>query len=208
LDLVAGFTRRTGVPGLLIGCWAALITLASPAGAQEPACPATPSEWRHQCRSAAMDVTRLDREIADLASVMNDPNVLLVNADRLPGESAQELMTRIGRASGLRSPVTRTWLPIRGRYYLADQDRVVVAIGRRDYWRYLGEVFGLNSAEAKSIFSTQERMGLDIRLTRFLGPNGRIGQMRAELRRREDFIDRCCGSPPMLNGTPPRVSTP
>ncbi len=177
---------------------AALLILAAaiPAGAQTPACPESPQELAGRCRTAEADAARLDREASDLERILGDPEVILVPADRLPGESGTAFRIRVERTPGLRSPVSDTWLPILGHYYLPDRDMAFVAMKRTDYWRYIGEALGFDTAEARRVFTAQERLGLDVRLNRFLGPQGRIARLRAESARFGAFFERCCEAGP------------
>lgn len=181
----------------LLAMTAAGILWSLPAAAQMPiACPATATEWQQRCRTTEADAARIQAELGALEAVMTDPNIILVKADRIAGEGSLTYKARVERNAGVRSPVTDTWLPILGHYYLPDIDTALVAMVRTDYWRYIGEALGFDTPEARAAFQSQEALGLKIRQSRFLGPGGRIEAMRSEWERLQDFVERCCGEPP------------
>lgn len=166
--------------------------------AQDPLCPTDPIEWQRRCHSAETDASRLEADIDALEAVMTNPDIVLIPADRLPNESPIDYQARIERNGGIRSPATNTWLPILGHYFIPDTGTALVAMDRSDYWRYVGEAFGFDSREAVSVFNNQEAAGLKIRLSRFLGPQGRIAGLKRDHSRILDFVGRCCATPPEL----------
>ncbi len=168
------------------------------ASAQEPPCPTDPVEWQRRCQSAEADASRLGADIHSLESVMTNPDIVLITADRLPNESPVDYEARVKRNRGIRSPVTSTWLPIIGHYFIPDSGTALVAMDRTDYWRYIGEAFGFDSREAVSVFKSQETAGHHIRLSRFLGPQGRIAGLKREKDRIQGFVERCCITPPEI----------
>lgn len=172
-----------------------------PIRAQELQCPVTVKEWQRRCRSAEETVARMEDELVRLQTVMSDPDIILVKADRISGESAVDYKIRVERKNGVRSPASNTWLPIIEHYYLPDRGMAIVAMKRTDYWLYVGEALGFDTPEALNAFRSQETLGLDIRLSSFLGPQGRIAGMQADIDRLKRFLDNCCTKPPETPST-------
>lgn len=165
-------------------------------------CPVTLTEWQRRCRSAEETVGQIEGDLAQLQTVMSDPDIILVKADRISGESAVDYKIRVERKNGIRSPVSNTWLPIIEHYYIPDRGVAIVAMKRTDYWLYIGEALGFDTPEARSAFRSQEALGRDIRLSSFLGPQGRIAGMQANVDRLKNFLDNCCAKPPEMPPAP------
>ncbi|MFZ7125985.1 MAG: hypothetical protein ACOWWM_07500 [Desulfobacterales bacterium] len=164
----------------------------SSGSAQEPVCPATPAELERRCRVSERSLVQRQKEAAQLEAVMTDPEIVLVKVDRLAGESALEYKARARRNTGVRAPVSGRWLRFVDQYYLADTDTALVAMNRNDYWRYIGEALGFGTPEARTAFQEQEALGHRIRISSFLGPQGRIAGIHQDIGQLERFITSCC----------------
>jgi len=175
--------------------WTAVlfVMLALPLNAQEWIyCPAAPQALARQCQKQEETIQTHQERLTRVADQMRDTNIILARVHRQPDETVIQYKLRVRQQQGVATPETNHWLPVLGRYYDPDHQRMYVALDRQDYWQYIWETLAPNEDLARRTFKDREYISRQFIQRYFTGPGGKLAQWRQTIASAQRFREQCC----------------
>ncbi|MBL0715727.1 MAG: hypothetical protein JJV98_18735 [Desulfosarcina sp.] len=179
---------------LVLTCLILLVGAGSVPGQDLIYCPTAAEERDRRCARVVKEIAQHQRRIESARDQLRNPDVVLAQVEKPPGESLPDYRARVALQQGVATPQSNSWLPVRGHYYNPDRRQMYVALARDAYWQYIWEGLAFDPALAEATFKRREQRSQREKEFQLTSPDSAVNRERYNLETLAVFRRECCPS--------------